>query len=138
MANGDPLPQGDTVLRGCSSGFDQGEVTASAFALRPREEQLGRTSVMWVECAHVPETERNVASASERLRSGKVRPPYAVLGVDDVRNVECPGGGYLDVIEAGSRNIPCHCAITGYTGTALDLELQDDLAELANLASVAW
>lgn len=137
MASGEPLPDGDQITRGCSRGFDNGEVTASAFALRPADQALLRISVDWVECRYVDIGAQNLAGSIKRMRAPPVvQPPYAVLGVSDIREVR-RGEFALDAIEDGRPSNPCHCAITGYSGTkSVDLELQDDLAEIANRSPI--
>ena len=64
-----------------------------------------------------------------------MRLPYAVLGVADIWRVR-RGEWALDVNEFGSLSKPCHCGIGGFSGTPIDLELQSDLAEIANKSPV--
>ena len=137
MANGDPLPHRDRVTRGCSGrGYDQGEVTASAFDMRPLEMPLRRISVDWVECRYADEGARNLEGSVIRMKEPRVvRPPYAVLAVSEIRNVR-RGKFALDAIEFGNQSNLCHSAITGFSGTAVDLELQVDLAEIANTSRI--
>lgn len=135
MAYGDPLPNGDQVARGCSRGHVNGEVTASAFAMRPLELQVLRISVDWVECAYVDVSKRNPGGSANRMRTVPVEPPYAHLGVSEIRQVR-RGSLALDAKEFGNRPNPCHCGITGFSGTEVDLELQDDLAVIANRLAV--
>lgn len=70
--------------------------------------------------------------SADRMRAPpKVRPPYAILKVADIRQVRRKEWE-LDAKEFGHKDNPCHCAITGFSGTPVDLELQQDLAEIAN------
>lgn len=130
MAYGDILPDENRVTRGGSRAYD-GEFTTAAFAMRPQEKELKRISVDWVECPSACESERNPEGSARRLQMNNVRGPYAVLGVADIRQVRRGMFG-LDVIEFGNKKNPCHCGITGFSDTPIDLELQHDLAEIAN------
>ena len=131
MAHGEPLPDEDRVTRGCSGGYENGEVTPSAFAMRRREQTKLRISVDWVECVYAAVSEQNLEGSANRMRAAPVRPPYAHLDVSEIRKVK-RGSFALDATEFGNPLNPCHCGITGFTGTAVDLELQDDLAVIAN------
>ena len=131
MAYGDCLPNGNQVTRGCSGGYDSGEVTASAFAMRKPERSLLRISVDWVECSYADSSEQDWEGSAKRLRVSRVRPPYAIVGVADVRLVS-RGEWALDAKEFGNSSNPCHCGITGFSGSPIDLELQSELAVIAN------
>lgn len=137
MANSAPLPCRDQVTRGCSGGYDKGEVTATAFAMRPIDKNLRRISVDWVECSYAQECARDLEGSVNRLRQVRppVRPPYAVLGVTDIRQVRRQEWA-LDAKEFGTKANPCHCGITGFSDTHVDLGLQQDLAEIANRSPV--
>ncbi len=136
MAAGDPLPEDDRVTRGCVRGYANGEITFSAFEMRDNEKPLKRISVDWVECRYVSKGEQNVKGSVKRMKMNPfVHPPYAVLKVADIRLVE-RGSYRLDAKEYGSRRKPCHCAITGFSGTPVDLEIQHELAKIANRSSV--
>lgn len=131
MAYEEPLPENHHVLRGCSRGHDNGEVTASAFAMRKgKEQELRRISVDWIECPYADEIDRNSQGAAKRMATVPIMPPYAILNVDSVRQIS-RNQWALDVKEFGGTN-PCHCGITGFSGTQIDLELQIALAEIAN------
>ena len=137
-----PLPNTDHVTRGCSRGYENDEVTASAFALREIEIRRGllRISVDWVECAYAKGSERTQAASAERSRHRGARPPYALLAVSAIRQIKgqsddpVPIVYQLDVKESGS----CHCGITGYTNSSVDLQFQAELAEIANESPVTW
>lgn len=135
MATNTPLPDGHRVNRGCSRGFVDGEITASAFDLRQAEKQLLRISAEWVECPHVQQSEQNASGSVKRMVDRGVRPPYVILSVTDVRQVERNGRG-LNAKEFPTKGNPCHCSITGFTDTPLDLELQNDLAAIANQSEI--
>ncbi len=136
MAYGDPLLNGDQVTRGCSRGYDSGKVTVSAFAMRRgQERRLLTISVDWVECPYADESARNLEGSVNRLKQVPVHPPYAVLRVSDIRQVR-RGEWSLDVKEFGSRPNPCHCGIGSFSGMSVDLELQGELAEIANRSPV--
>lgn len=135
MPFGDLLPVGDQVTRGCSGGYDKGEVTPSAFAMRKRERSQLRISVDWVECPYADRVTRNIEGSTNRLRAAYVRPPYAVLGVVDISEVRREEWA-LEVNEFGSLSNPCHCGIGMFSDTPVDLELQSDLAEIANKSPV--
>ena len=131
MANGDPLPEGHQVTRGCSRGYDSGEITATAFELRKSEQQKRRISVDWVECPYVDPGERDLNGSVARMQE-RVDPPYAVLGVTDIRRIEIEMCA-PDVQEFGNNENPSHSAITGFTtDTHVDLKFQMALAEIAN------
>ncbi len=134
MAYGDPLPNGDQVTRGCSRGYDNGEVTPAAFAMRTRDRNLRRISVDWVECSYAHESARDLEGSANRSR-GRVLPPYAVLGATDIRQVRREKWA-LDAKEFGNSAYPCHCGITGFSDTHVDLELQGALAEIANRSPI--
>ena len=136
MAHGDPLPNGDQVTRGCSRGYDNGEVTFTAFEMRPQERTSRRISVDWVECSYAHESARDLEGSANRSRESGVLPPYAVLGAADIRQVRREKW-VLDAKEFGSRAGPCHCGITGFSDTHVDLELQRALAEIANTSPVS-
>ena len=132
MANGNPLPDGTRVIRGCSRGYDKGEVTSSAFAMRVQERKELKISVGWVECPYAAVNAQNLDAALIRMRNIPVNPPYAILPSLNIRQIR-RGGQALDAIEDGHYRNPCHCGIAGFSGTAaVDLELQADLAEIAN------
>jgi len=136
MAYEDPLPDGNQVTRGCSRGYDQGQVTASAFDMRPQDEELLQISVDWVECSHAPQDERDLPGSVRRMAAPpSVRPPYAVLGVTEIRQIK-RNSCALNAQEFGTTNNQCHCVISGFTGTHVDLELQNALAEVANASNV--
>ena len=135
MPFGDALPVGDQVTRGCSRGYDKGEVTPSAFALRGMERSQLRISVDWVECPYADRVTRNIEGSTNRLRAASVRLPYAVLRVADIRRVR-RGEWALDVNEFGGLSNACHCGIGGFSATPIDLELQSDLAQIANKSPV--
>ena len=130
----DPLPNEDQVTRGCSRGYDNGEVTASAFAMRKQERPLRRISVDWVECPYADESARNLEGSVNRLKQVPVRPPYAVLSVTDIRQIKRTDWA-LDAFEVGRRH-HCHCGIGDFSGTPVDLELQGELAEIANKSPI--
>lgn len=135
MARGDQLPIDDQVTRGCSRGVEGDEITASAFAMRSSEIELLRISVDWVECAHAPEIERNLEGSQNRMRENLVKPPYAVLKVAEIRQVESSQIS-LDIVEFGNAKNPCHCVITGFSNSHVDLMLQQELAKIANRSPI--
>lgn len=135
MAVGDRLPDGDRVVRGCWKGYDSGEVTASAFALRPIDLKYLRISCDWVECPYADESEQDLDGSARRSKGIPVHGPYAVLGVSEIRQVN-RGRWALDVEEVGGKAGPCHSGISGFSGTEIDLELQGDLADIANKSPV--
>lgn len=135
MAKGESLPDGTHVLRGCSRGYDKEEVTFTAFAMRHREVRELAISVGWVECPHVDIEAQNLDGAENRLGSLAVKPPYAILSSVDIRKIS-RGDFALDVLEDGNTHNPCHCRIASFSNTPLDLELQKDLAEIANKSPV--
>lgn len=135
MPPGEPLPDEDRVTRGCSGGYDNGEVTTGAFAMRERDLPFLQISVDWVECPYADESARNFEGSVDRLRQVPVRPPYAILSVAAIRQVIRVGRA-LDVYEIGGRRSPCHCGIGSFSGMPVDLELQDELAEIANRSPV--
>ena len=138
MAVGDRLPDGDRIARGCSKGYDNGEVTASAFSLRQIDLKFNRISVDWVECPYADESEQNLDGSASRSKTRPVvRGPYAVLGVSEIRQVS-RGRWVLDVEEVGGRKGPCHSGISGFSGAEIDLELQGDLADIANKSPVFY
>ncbi len=103
--------------------------------MREIERPFLRISVDWVECPYANESARNIEGSVNRLKRVPVHPPYAVLGASEIRRVR-RGEWSLDVREFGSRSNPCHCGITGFSGTTVDLELQDELAEIANRSPI--
>ena len=117
MSYGDPLPGKDHVTRGCSRGYDNGEVTASAFAMRERERKFLRISVDWVECLYTDPSAQNPEGSAGRLAKMPALPPYAVLKVGDIREVRL-GDLSLDANEFKNERHPCHCAITGFSGAS--------------------
>lgn len=136
MPFGDPLPDRNHVTRGCSRGYDNGEITSSAFEMRRKQERrLLRISVDWVECPYANESVQNLEGSAKRLRSRPVDPPYAVLPVADIRQVR-RGDCALDVKEYGNTGNACHCGIDGFLGTPIDLEFQVELAEIANRSPI--
>ncbi len=142
MANGDPLPGDDRVARGCLSGYDKEVITASAFDMRKIERPLRQISAEWVECPYAEAEDRNIEGAIARLKARGVRmpQPVAILPVLEIRAIERSRVS-LNVIEYGSGSGPrgCHSAICRFTGTgAVDLELQQALADLANNNPVEW
>lgn len=135
MPYGQPLPNQDHVTRGCSRGHDNGEITSSAFDMRPAERNLLTISVDWVQCPYDDPNTRNPEGSAKRLRSRPVDPPYAILPVADIRQVR-RGDLALDVKEYGNTGNACHCGIDGFLGTPIDLEFQRDLAEIANRSPI--
>ena len=137
MAIGEPLPGGDHIVRGCSRGHDNGEVTASAFELRERDRPFLRISVDWVECPYVDLIDQTPKESVKRSKRKMVRGPYAVLSVLDIREAKLKDR-VLDVLEVGvqSGEPSCHCGITGFCGGVGDYQLQVQLAEVANRRSL--
>ena len=135
MAYGDPLPDEDQVTRGCSKGYENGEVTASAFDMRPAERNLLMISVDWVQCPYDVASRQNLEGSANRLRRARVHAPYAILQVEDIRQVR-RGDCELDAKEFGNTLNACHCGIDGFSGTSVDLALQLDLAEIANKSPI--
>jgi hypothetical protein len=136
MADGDPLPSGDHVLRFCSRRtLASGRATAGAFAVRERDE--GRLSTNWVECRHVAQDERNVESSIARLHRMlriSAQDRVAVLPVDDVRSIRI-GDSLLEIVEFwGANDNRCHAAIVGLGAAAGPVVLlaQIQLARIAN------
>jgi hypothetical protein len=136
MADGDALPPGHHVLRFCSRRtLASGRVTASAFAVRARDE--GRLSTNWVECRHVAQDERNIEASMSRLHRMlrvSAHDRVAVLSVDDVRSIRVYGSS-LEIIEFwGASNNRCHAAIVGLGASVGPIALlaQVQLARIAN------
>ena len=103
MAIGAPLPGGDHIVRGCSKGHDNGEVTASAFELRERDRSFLRISVDWVECPYVDLIDQTPKGSVKRSKRKMVRGPYAVLSVLDIREAKLKDR-VLDVLEVGDQS----------------------------------
>lgn len=130
-----PVPDEDHANRGCSKGFVNGQVVASAFSLRPQEKTLLKISADWVECPHVPPGERNPKASVNRMKGRRVKGPYAIIPVTDIRQVK-HNGSELDVT-SDSRSTSSHCSIVGFSGSdALDHELQLELAILVNKSQI--
>ncbi|HEB79097.1 MAG TPA: hypothetical protein ENI79_01300 [Rhodospirillales bacterium] len=131
VKKGASLPTGNRVSRGCKNGFDKGIVTSAAFELRTRRNEKELSSE-WIECHSVTPNEKNPKACATRQITREYKPlkpqPFATLPVEDVRSISG-----LDVIYRPTKNIPCHCGISGLTGDSLtDFSLQEKLATLAN------
>ena len=139
MAKGNRLPNTDRVARGCGRGADGEFVAPAAFELRSGpEKELLQISVDWVECKYDIPNRQNIEGSIYRLKARGLRPqPVAILPISDVRHIR-RNNLTLDAVEGGhgSGMSQCHSAIVRFTGEALDLELQDALAELANRGDV--
>ena len=137
MAIDEPIPGGDHIVRGCSKGHDNGEVTASAFELRKRDRPFPRISVDWVECPYADLIDQTPEGSVKRSKRKKIRGPYAVLSVLDIREAKLKDR-VLDVLEVGDPlgEPSCHCGITGFLGGVGDFQLQVHLAKIANRRSL--
>ena len=137
MASGDQIPDGNSVARGIHpKDFDKNQILPSAFALTLRDK--GKLSTDWVECVHASRGNRNVKGSLERLVRLRIRPQQvSILQAKSVRNIN-RGQRQLDAIEdSHPPQLPCHSAIVGMAYDSLDVELQQDLADLANQSEQA-
>lgn len=138
MASGDSIPDSNRVARGIlPKDVDKDQILPAAFALGPRDK--GKLSTDWVECVHANRRDRNVRGSLARLASSlKIRPQrIAILNARHIRRIK-GDGRQLDAIEDPHLpDLPCHSAIIGMVDDSLDLELQQDLADLANRSEQA-
>lgn len=132
--DGDPIPNADHVTRVCGRGQDNREILSTGFALTLEDKKVGnKLSGDWVECAYTPPRNRNIQGSLRRLRR-RIVPCgqlVAVLKAEQVRQIR-RNGCQLDIAENHHRQWRCHCAIIGMTDGVIDLDLQQDLADLAN------
>lgn len=137
MASGDQIPGGNSVARGIHpKDFDKNQILPSAFSLKRRDK--GKLSTDWVECVHASRRNRNVKGSLGRLVHLTVRPQeVSLLQAKYIRKIN-RGQRYLDAIEDPHLpHLPCHSAIVGMAYDSLDVELQQDLADLANRSEQA-
>ena len=138
MSDGDPIPDADHVTRVCGRGFENDEITSTAFALNDKDREVGnKLSVDWVECAHTTPTHRNLEASLKRLkrRIPLTGQPIAELNAEQIRQIR-RNGQQLDAVESHRRKWSCHGAIIGMTDGPIDLDLQEDLARLANSGDI--
>lgn len=138
MSNGDPIPDADHVTRVCGRGFENDEIISTAFALLDKDRKVGnKLSVDWVECAYTIPANRNPHGSLKRLkrRTPLTGKPVAVLHAKRIRQIR-RNGQQLDVVENHRPKWSCHSAIIGMTDGPIDLDLQEDLALLANSGNI--
>lgn len=138
MSNGDPLPNADHITRACGRGLENGVITSTAFALSSRDRRAGnKLSADWVECAYANPSDQNIQGSLKRLKKAKLRvgQSIAVLNAEQIRLI-CRNGCHLDIIEDHHSRWQCHGAIIGMTDGPIDLDLQEDLANLANSGDI--
>ena len=138
MSNGDPIPDADHVLRVCGRGYEGDEILSTAFALSDNDRKAGnRLSVDWAECAYTISANRNTLGSLKRLKrkglpTGK---PVAVLNAKQIHQIR-RNGQQLNVVESHHPKWSCHGAIIGMTDGPIDLDFQEDLANLANSGDI--
>ena len=116
---GDPIPGEDHISRYCSRMHltEDGEVTGTAFMLRPNDEYL---SVNWREFLNLPEREdqirqvRRLLSLTLKLRKTA---RIAVLNVGEIIDyvrAQTPDSRILSVLHDPEEADPSHSGVYGY------------------------
>ena len=133
MARGEPIPDTDRVARATHpENVDDDIILPSAFSLTQRDK--GKLSTDWVECVHDDPKRRNIGGSLRRFGQYlKIKPQIiAILRAREIRRIHRMGRRLDAVEDPHIPNRPCHSAIIGMKYDPLDLELQQDLADLAN------
>lgn len=143
MADGDPLPQTDHVLRYCfASLYAGGKVTAANFT--PRGRDKGKLSTVWIECPHVAAADRNFAGGCAQLlkqiTKNRSDDEIVQISVPDIAVIKCHAGNLVTREDWGKSLNKRHTTIQSLfqldDQSAADFQACADLAKIARDSTV--